>query len=193
MKSIVLFLIIGLALCFERPHDILNGYDRFASNLTYSHHSVKRSEILSCAKEWVEKKIPYCQCAAGPATECCGHCPHCDTRSPKYTRCDCSGYVSYCFRAYGGYTTSTLPEIAHEIKKDDLKPGDIMLNVHDHVAFFMGWADKGKTRYHIYQEPGCHVQGPHYAFSSITVYPMNWDPSLFKPYRYNYIEEDMTF
>jgi hypothetical protein len=54
--------------------------------------SIQRSEVLRRAKEWVDKKIPYCQCN-GPE-ECCGHCPHCGS-----FRCDCSGYV-WCFDCF---------------------------------------------------------------------------------------------
>ncbi len=55
--------------------------DKFAT-LT----SISRADVITRAKEWTEKKMPYCQCN-GPE-ECCGECPYCD----KY-RCDCSGCV----------------------------------------------------------------------------------------------------
>lgn len=58
----------------------------------------------------------------------------------------------YACRDLGsGYTTFTLPQVAHEIAKDDLEPGDIMLNVQDHVVLFAGWADASKTSYWCYQ------------------------------------------
>jgi len=138
-----------------------------------------RKEMMECAARWAKDKIPYCQCN-GPA-ECCGHCPHC---SDGY-RCDCSGYVSYCLGLSHGYTTFTLPEVTHEISKDDLLPGDIMLCESEHVVFFAGWADGSKSNFVCYQEPGCHTAGPHYAFKSVVSYPFDWNPSCFKPYRLN--------
>jgi len=137
---------------------------------------------MACAHDWVVRKIPYCQCSGGPPSECCGTCPYC----AKY-RCDCSGFVSYCLKASRGYTTSTLPQVSHAISKNELKPGDMLLNVQDHVVFFGGWSNSARSNYWAIQEPGCHTSGPHYAFNSSVPYPFNWDPSLFKPYRYDYI------
>jgi hypothetical protein len=147
--------------------------------------SPSRDKIMACAKDWAAQKVPYCQCN-GPE-ECCGNCPHCGT-----FRCDCSGYVSYCLGLSYGYTTYTLPEMTHEITKDELLPGDIMLCVSDHVVFFAGWTDSSQTNYVCYQEPGCHTAGPHYAFESVTPYPFNWNPSCFKPYRKNGLERTQS-
>jgi len=139
-----------------------------------------RDQIIACAKDWANRKIPYCQCSGGPPSECCGSCPYCD----KF-RCDCSGYVSYCLGLSYGYVTSTLPEVTHQISKSELLPGDIMLCQSDHVVFFAGWTDDSQTNYVCYQEPGCHTNGPHYAFESVTPYPFNWNPSCFLPFRLN--------
>ncbi len=56
-----------------------------------------------------------------------------------------------------------------------------------HVILFGGWADHENKTYHAYQEPGCHTAGPHYAYESAIAYPCDWDPTMFKPYRYNNI------
>ncbi len=121
---------------------------------------------LLTARDWVSRAIPYCQCAGGPASECCGTCFAC-----SQTRCDCSGFVSYCWGLRTGYTTFSLPSISHQIRKDQLLPGDIMLDVSDHVTFFAGWTDGSKTNYVAIQEPGCHTEGPHHAFASTVPYP----------------------
>eukprot|EP01006_Ploeotia_vitrea_P010972 TRINITY_DN29110_c0_g1_i1.p1 TRINITY_DN29110_c0_g1~~TRINITY_DN29110_c0_g1_i1.p1 ORF type:complete len:265 (+),score=-8.52 TRINITY_DN29110_c0_g1_i1:19-813(+) len=140
---------------------------------------VNRTGILAKAHEWAKKKIPYCQCN-GPQ-ECCGNCPYCGT-----FRCDCSGYVSYCWDLPYGYTTSTLHEVAHRITKEEMVPGDVMLCPGDHVVMFTGWAYPNKTAYHACQEPGCHVTwGPHHAYCSIVTYPFIVRPDCFKPYRLN--------
>jgi hypothetical protein len=80
--------------------------------------------------------------------------------------------------------------VTHQISKDELQNGDIMLCVSDHVVFFGGWTDSSKTNYVVYQEPGCHTSGPHHAFKSVTVYPFNWNPSCFVPYRLNGLGSD---
>eukprot|EP01127_Copromyxa_protea_P009792 TRINITY_DN232_c0_g2_i1.p1 TRINITY_DN232_c0_g2~~TRINITY_DN232_c0_g2_i1.p1 ORF type:complete len:201 (+),score=40.35 TRINITY_DN232_c0_g2_i1:93-695(+) len=155
-------------------------YDESKLEIT-APQAISRDEIMACANEWVSKKIPYCQCNG--AAECCGSCPYCHT-----TRCDCSGYVSHCWGLTRGYTTRSLPEVAHKITKEELKPGDIMLNTSEHVIIFGGWENnKTKTHYHAFQEPGCHTNGPHHAFSEVTVYPNSWDPEKFIPYRFNHV------
>lgn len=144
-------------------------------------NGVSRLQILNCTQSWVDAKMPYCQCN-GP-DECCGNCPYCGTH-----RCDCSGFVSYCWGLPYGRTTWTLPEVAYPITKDELRPGDIMLWVEDHVAFFIGWTDASKTYYYVTQEPGCGIY-PNFAYTDVTVYPMNWEPDNFKPYRYNAVSD----
>lgn len=102
-------------------------------------------------------------------------------------RCDCSGYVSYIWDLGSGYTTRTLPEVSHQITKEELLPGDVMLFEADHVVLFAGWSDHTHTHYWALQEPGCHTTGPHYAYNSSVVYPFSENPSSFLPYRYNNI------
>ena len=136
-----------------------------------------RSEIMECAKRWVQEKVPYCQCNA----DCCGNCPHCHT-----TRCDCSGYVSYCWGFRVGYTTFNLGTISHRIPPHELQPGDILLYAAEHVIIFGGWANSDRTLFHAYQEPGCHTAGPHHAYNSVMKYPVDW--GHFIPFRYNHLK-----
>jgi hypothetical protein len=144
--------------------------------------SPTREEVMKCAMSWAQQRVAYCQCN-GPV-ECCGTCPHCAT-----TRCDCSGFVSYCWGFRVGYTTRTIPQIAERITKSQLRKGDVMLYEADHVVFFGGWTDASNSTYLAVQEPGCHTVGPHYAFAQSTVYPFNWMPQMFVPYRYKNIRD----
>lgn len=134
-----------------------------------------RDQILACAQNWVDREVPYCQCN-GPE-ECCGSCPYCGT-----FRCDCSGYVTYCLQLPAGLNTNSLPSHATPISKDELQKGDFMDCVGDHVVFFAGWTDSSKSAYVVYQEPGCHTDGPHHAFKSVTTYPFGTN-TCFKPFR----------
>jgi cell wall-associated NlpC family hydrolase len=70
---------------------------------------------------------------------------------------DCSAFVS---RAWGisRHTTNTLPQVAQEISKDELQPGDA-LNLptwrdgkrFGHVRLFAGWANAERTLMHVYE------------------------------------------
>jgi hypothetical protein len=132
----------------------------------------------------VDEQIPYCQCNG--AAECCGTCPYCSSY-----RCDCSGYVSYCLGLSYGYTTDSLPQVTTPITQSELVPGDIMLCVGTHVAFFAGWTDETMTNFVCYQEPGCHTTGPHHAMVSVEPYPFSWNPTCFQPYAPNSGESDV--
>lgn len=134
-----------------------------------------RDQIMACAQNWADREVPYCQCN-GPE-ECCGSCPYCGT-----FRCDCSGYVTYCLQLPAGLNTNTLPLHATPISKGELQKGDFLDCVGDHVVFFAGWTDSSQTAYVVYQEPGCHTDGPHHAFKSVTTYPFGTN-TCFKPFR----------
>ncbi|MGW9208466.1 hypothetical protein ACWGR4_15955 [Embleya sp. NPDC055664] len=98
-------------------------------------------------------------------------------------RTDCSGLVSM---AWGlpppGLTTVTLPEVSHPIGRDELRPGDILLNTAPgaagHTLIFAGWADAAHTRYHAYEESA--RKGAH--FDTIP-YPYWPGHGMFRPYR----------
>lgn len=197
LLSIVLFAVFAVfasahqseGTCGDRSQEEDNAYHQSFGNVDYDSTKVKvmapqaisRHAVMSCARDWVRRKVPYCQCN-GPA-ECCGHCPYCGT-----TRCDCSGYVSHCWGLSHGLTTQTLPGVSHRISKHELKHGDIMLFAAEHVIIFGGWENNAtKTHYHAFQEPGCHTNGPHHAYESVVPYPNSWSPSSFVPYRYNHI------
>ncbi|MEU0935303.1 MULTISPECIES: hypothetical protein [unclassified Embleya] len=98
-------------------------------------------------------------------------------------RTDCSGLVSM---AWGlpppGLTTVTLPEVSHPIGRDDLQPGDILLNTAPgaagHTLIFAGWADAAHTTYHAYEESG--AKGAHYGTVPYPYWPGH---GTFRPYR----------
>ncbi|MDE4555496.1 hypothetical protein CN159_16005 [Sinorhizobium meliloti] len=53
--------------------------------------------------------------------------------NPAPTGLDCSGFVSYAWRANNYYTTSRLPTVAKRIKWRELLPGDIVNDAGSHV------------------------------------------------------------
>lgn len=170
------------------------GSNKLADMLGGHHHNVTRTEVMKRAYEWVQEKIPYCQCL-GTGTDCCAKppvdksCKYCTFGTPAY-RCDCSGFVSWAWKLPGGLVAHEFETtgIAHPIKKHELKRGDIMLKEYVHVALFDGWVDEStKTHYYVVQEAGCHEAplGP-WATRSVTAYPFG-DDDAFKPFRYRHI------
>jgi hypothetical protein len=71
-------------------------------------------------------------------------------------RTDCSGFVSMAWGLGTSHTTVTLPSVSFPIARDDLRPGDILLNpapgASGHVVLFAGWADESRTRYYAYEQ-----------------------------------------
>lgn len=67
--------------------------------------SITRAVALSRAREWVDAKIPYCQCAGGPASECCGNCPYC---SDCECTTSCNGVLRNFLRVYCGFAWDLL-------------------------------------------------------------------------------------
>jgi len=125
---------------------------------------LSRSTMISRGEKWVKAHVPYNQ-----------HGTHDGYRE------DCSGFVSMCWElSKPGLTTSTLPSVSHKIKKGDLKPGDVLLNVHEHVVLFKGWTDSKHTHYTAMEEtrPG---EG---TVERVTPYPYWYNQAAFVPYRY---------
>lgn len=124
---------------------------------------VQRSDMIARAQVWVDKKVPYNQAGYyGGYRE------------------DCSGYVSMAWELKSSLTTQTLPTVAHKIAKADLQPGDVLLDVQEHVVLFGGWTS-GQSEYMAYEEtrPGeGTVKRP-------TPYPYWYNQAAFIPYRFN--------
>jgi hypothetical protein len=144
------------ALCGQTDDDELEYYDDGVN-------CVARSTMTSRAQVWVDNKVPYNQ----------------DATYQGY-REDCSGYVSMTWgTSKPGYTTFTMPQIAHPITRDDLQPGDVLLCASEHVVFFGGWVDSANYIGYEETQPG---QG---TIKSSVPYPYWYNTACFLPYRYN--------
>jgi hypothetical protein len=124
-----------------------------------------RKMVIARAKTWTARKIPYSQ-----------------TNWYDGYRTDCSGFISMAWQLQESYVTWSLPEIARPITKEELQPGDIILNTTSHVVMFGGWLDKAHKTYLVYEQAGT----PHKAVARPMVYPYYADPAgtRYKPYRY---------
>eukprot|EP01117_Protostelium_nocturnum_P001814 TRINITY_DN1228_c0_g1_i1.p1 TRINITY_DN1228_c0_g1~~TRINITY_DN1228_c0_g1_i1.p1 ORF type:complete len:151 (+),score=40.63 TRINITY_DN1228_c0_g1_i1:234-686(+) len=98
--------------------------------------AISRKEIMARAQVWVDQHIPYSQ-----------------SKTHDGWRTDCSGFVSMCWKLNKpGLTTRTLPGVSYSISKEELKPGDCLLNPGDHVILFGGWENESKTHYYAFEE-----------------------------------------
>jgi len=108
---------------------------------------------------------------------------------------DCSGFVSMAWGlSQPGLTTYTLPKVSHQISKDELQPGDILLNQWGgwavagspdaHVVIFDGWTDSSHTHYNAYEE-NPFWGGAHYTQNIPYPFWPGYDSSDYLPMRFN--------
>jgi len=137
--------------------------------------AITRDDVLARAKTWVDAGVAYNQ----------------GSYYGGY-RQDCSGYVSMAWNTGTSYVTWTLPQVAHLITKDQLLPGDALLDNlsptgYQHVLLFRGWANEAHTSYYAYEMTPPKAYAP-----TISPYPYwsTWGYSgNFRPFRYNGIQD----
>ncbi|WP_051836174.1 hypothetical protein [Streptomyces sp. NRRL WC-3742] len=138
---------------------------------------ISRSEVINRAASWVGLGLEY---------------THTGQTYQGYRK-DCSGYASMAWKLstyMGGLdTTSFVPNgVASWIGKEDLKPGDALLNdaagSSGHIALFAGWADSSHSSYDAYEFTG---SGVHHR---TIPYPYFSGYGTFKPVRNNGIVDD---
>jgi len=133
--------------------------------------SVTRPTILTRAKSWYDEHVQYSQSA-------------CHSNAYGSYRTDCSGFVSMSWALSSSYTTSTLPQVSRRLaSKNDLQPGDILLNTGSHVVLFEKWANSAKTKYWAYEETNPRTDMAHH----VIPYPYYSGYGTFLPYRYDHI------
>jgi hypothetical protein len=117
------------------------------------------------AAEWTDAQVPYSQ-----------------TSWRDGYRTDCSGLISKAWNLDRSFVTWSLPEIAKRISKDELQPGDIILNTERHVIVFGGWADKNHSSYVAFEQVGGQF---HRGTRRVVSYPYDTPTrNDYKPYRY---------
>lgn len=129
--------------------------------------AITRAEVIARAQRWVDLEVPYSQSAYF-----------------ETYRTDCSGMVSMAWRLPRSYSTRDLTATCVPIMRDELQPGDIMLEYDFHAAIFEQWADADHSWYWTLEQSS--DQG--HAVRRLTPYPF-WGEHDMKPYRYNGIEE----
>ncbi|MHB9756461.1 hypothetical protein ACYBSK_18950 [Streptomyces sp. BYX5S] len=129
-----------------------------------------RAEVLQRADFWFDRAVPYSQARSSA-----------DPQGVRY-RTDSSGYASMVWRLPQSLTTHSLPSVSHRITKDELRPGDVLLNPEEHVVVFAGWADQQRTRYVAYEQTPPSVQ------RHTLPYPYYGHNNAYLPYRYDHIK-----
>lgn len=126
-----------------------------------------RRAVIKRAEVWTSRGITYSQ-----------------SRFFRGYRTDCSGFVSMAWGLKGSLVTWTLPHVSRPISKNELKPGDIMLNNSGgrdrHVVIFGGWANRQRSAYVAYEENGTKDR----AIKHVVPYPYKSRAGRYKPYRY---------
>ena len=92
-------------------------------------HAITRTAVLDRAHGWVAKKVRYSQSSSFAG----------------YRR-DCSGFVSMAWKLGRSYTSRTIHAVAVRVPLAHLQPGDAV-HTPGHVAIFVKWANKARTRY----------------------------------------------
>ncbi|MFJ2779449.1 hypothetical protein [Kitasatospora sp. NPDC087315] len=140
---------------------------------------ISRSEVLSRAKSWVSLGLDYSWSAYHDGY-----------------RQDCSGYASMAWKlgTPGLDTTSFIPSgVASRIGKEDLRPGDALLNdaagKDGHIVLFDRWANAAHTSYLGYEFSG---SGVHHRTIPYPYFPEYIKGNGYAPVRNNSIVDDTT-
>lgn len=165
-KRIVAFGLMLAVLTVGVFHMSSNGSEQ----LTAEPQCVDRATMVARGKSWVDKNVPYS-----------------GTSYYEGYRQDCSGFVSMCWQLSTSMTTANMMNVANNITKGELLPGDAILchqgdapgQTH-HVVLFVGWTDSSKTHFTGYEEAN-PSKG---TVSEVIPYPF-WDTQdCYHPIRY---------
>lgn len=111
-----------------------------ACGTTADDRTTSRTEALTRSQSWLDAQVPYSQRA-------------CHENEHGSYRTDCSGYVSLAWGLTHSRTTSTLRDVATEVPRADLRPGDALLASY-HAALFVRWADDAKSEPVVREQTG---------------------------------------
>ena len=125
--------------------------------------------MIKRAQTWVDSRVPYSTTA--------------QFKNEYGTyRTDCAGYVSMAWQLpEPGTNVSGIIARADPIAKEELQPGDVLVNDGIHVVMFARWANSSQTQYMAYEEPDVGEVARLYPIP----YPYwsNLSPERYRPYR----------
>jgi len=151
-------------------------------------NAITRAQIIARAQRWTDASVPYSQSRWVSEDNPSQNASATGNYGTGW-RTDCSGYVSFAWnlrRSNGqpdNRVTSTLAQVSQQISnRDDLQPGDILLNPGSHTLIFDHWDNAEHTYYWTYE------MHPSRAEYHRIPYPYWSGYGTFTPYRYNNIE-----
>ncbi|MCP2201624.1 hypothetical protein [Lentzea flava] len=111
--------------------------------------TLTRSEVLTRARSWVDPNVKYSQLKSY-------------TNQYGTYRTDCSGFVSMAWGLSRSETTRTLHNFGTWLNSlDELKPGDAINDVENHVVLFVSWTDSSHTVANVYESTSYGgIEGP---------------------------------
>ncbi|MEE1827881.1 VCBS repeat-containing protein [Streptomyces sp. BE20] len=145
---------------------------------------VNRSEVLSRAQYWDAQDVQYNQGAT-----------YGDGDGHSY-RTDCSGFIAMAWHlsatGLGSATTQTLDSrsLTARINKSDLRPGDALDNISDHVVLFVRWNNQATGDFTYLHQSNSRTD---MTYGSGNVYSGNissYPASSYVALRYNKVVED---
>ncbi|MBB4949957.1 hypothetical protein F4556_005492 [Kitasatospora gansuensis] len=143
---------------------------------------ITRSEIIARADYWYQIGAPITYTTTGETYP--------DSSGRGYRK-DCSGYVSMAWHLSDSLDTTRLPNVATEIPRSQLKPGDILNSLVDHVILFDKWDDAAHTTFSYYSFGSNPVK--HKTGISINAPLFDSHPnSDYKALRYNKVIDDVV-
>ncbi|MFC8722709.1 hypothetical protein [Kitasatospora sp. NPDC057198] len=143
--------------------------------------TISRSEVIERAQYWVDHQPgSYDQDASSPGP----------TGDRNYRR-DCSGYVDMAWHLSGDNWTGNLSDVSYSVARQDLMPGDVLLDAAHHVILFNAW-ESDHTRFTYYSFGAAPVKkvGP-VSIDAPTI--DGWANSNYQARRYNKIIDDRDY
>jgi hypothetical protein len=181
----LLLLLFGLCLTFFPALPVKAATHVIQQVLSKTQFTASSNEILARARTWTSINVGYSQGK-----------PYYPDNQTGY-RPDCSGFVTMAWglsnQPNGGLNTDGLATVSHQISKEELQPGDILLNTQAdaHVVIFGGWISNGQLtttvsdQYDALEENGSEFYG--YAVEHTIPYPYypGYNPQAYVPMRLN--------
>ncbi|MFG3281323.1 M23 family peptidase [Streptomyces sp. NPDC048111] len=144
---------------------------------------ITRSEVIWRAQAWVDLAPRYDQHGSAPGP------------GGDYDyRTDCSGYVAMAWHLDANPNTQGLPGFSHEIRRDELRAGDVLNSFYDHVLIFHEWLDdQGGFSYYSFGGGSSTIDPPGHFRTNINNATLDGHPNGdYQALRYNNITEESS-
>lgn len=140
MSTRTLIAVLACTAAFHAPVAHASPDAKIACGTTAEDRVTSRSETDVRSRSWLDAQVPYSQ-------------QSCYQNEYGSYRTDCSGYVSMAWGLTHSRTTVTLRDVATEIPRADLRPGDALTNA-NHAALFVRWADGAQSEPVVREQTG---------------------------------------